>query len=113
MKFRFTEDDFGSTYINKKSYTRNSVKPTIEYSAEEIEQRITALSNKKVDHKKIFGYVAKVDDNIVYCKYNKDTEEFVTYQKDNGIVSNLSMKTISWREYNSNKYIDYIGEIEN
>ena len=112
MKFRFTDDDFGSTY-SEKSYTRSSVKPTIEYSAEEIEQRATVLSNEKVDHKKIFGYVSKVDDKIVYCKYNKDTEEFVTYQKENGTISNLSMKTISWREYNSNKYIDYIGEIEN
>ena len=109
MKFRVT-DDFDSTYSNRE---RNVVKQQpIEYTAEEIEQRATNLSKEKVDHKKIFGYVAKVDNNIVYCKYNKDTEEFVTYQVINGTISNMSLKMVSWRDYNSNKYIDYIGEIE-
>ena len=112
MKFKLYDEDFTSPLNRDKHFEKHIVKQQeFDYSVEEYEQRADALSRAKVDHKKIFGYIAQRDKNTVYCKYNKDTEEFVVYKLKDNVPYTITFFRRDWRTYNSEKYVDYIGEI--
>lgn len=110
MKFKIV-DDFEEEFTSKQNrQSRNSKHTEIVLTEEEKEQIAKELSDKKIDNKIIFGYVC-IDDlgNMFYCKYNKETEDFVRYCYDRGFHYLLRKK--SWREYTGDKAFDYVGEI--
>ena len=75
----------------------------------QIEKIANSLVHRKIDNKDVFGYVTQSKDkNNVCCKWDKESEVFVIY-KDEKI---LSSKTKTFRQYNSDKAVEYIDEIK-
>ena len=68
------------------------------------------LINKPVDYRNIFGYVSQENQLIVYNKYDKISNIFVSYIKDSNKI--VRSKLYSIREFNIEKAINYFSEID-
>ena len=94
-------------------------------NADEYEARADALARSQVDDKTIFGY--EIDPNSYsnkdkewssrrFCKYNKETEEYVVYAgfsilTDEPII--LSFYKMPFREFETKKAINFLDVIPN
>lgn len=121
----FKNDMLEERFTSAASKKRHFYSHTGETSAdkqkiEEYEAAADALALKPVDHKNILGY--EVDPNSFkqrdmkdrrFCKYNKATGEYVVYGgftfEGEPIV--ISFYHISWRDYQTKKYTNYLDEI--
>lgn len=108
MKFKF-DDDFDDIVIrrNHKVY-RNSKDYETDVITDELAYN---LSTSKIDNRIVFGYIALVDDEFVFCKYNKESCIFVIYKynKDDVVIIKTCYK--EWRSYTGDRGIEYIDEI--
>lgn len=74
------------------------------------DEMITKLVSTKVNHKDILGYVRLNSKNEEeYCKYDKTTELYVVYDKENNIIEK---RLKLWREYSGDKAFEYYNEID-
>ena len=72
------------------------------------DKMVEQLVNSKIDNKVIFGYVRKnINGGIEICKYNKQTELFVSYDKNDILSKRLKL----WREYTGDKVVEYYDEV--
>lgn len=97
-------------YIDYSKSSRAKKSKQVELSKEEIENLAKGLINKPVDHKNIFGYVSQENRLIVYNKYDKISNIFVSYIKDSNKI--IRSKLYSIREFNIEKAINYFSEID-
>lgn len=104
MKFKF--EDAYDYYVEPKT---RKVKNNNEPSLEQILSLAKDLLHKKVDYKNIFGYELKKNDIDCACKWDNKSEVFVCYKKNNNEIVEYRLK--SFREFNSDKSIEYMGEI--
>ena len=125
-KFILSEDTalderFTSASSRKDHFYRHSSK-TLATPAElrDYEQQADELAATPVDYQTIFGYEIDLSTNKKskgfgrrFAKYNKATELFVVYAGVNsaGEPVVISAYPMSWREYNSKRAINYLGEI--
>ena len=116
MKFKIA-DDFDEEFTSQRNrdahYDKHVQKnKEFQYSPEEYEKRADQLSRTPVDNKKIFGYVSMTrEGRTAYCKYNRETEEFVVYALRDNTPYTITMYRKNWREYTGDKAIEYFGEI--
>ena len=114
MKFRLVTNEEFTSIINRDAhYDKHVVKgKQFRYSPEEYEERADILQKSKVDNKTIFGYQSLTrEGRTANCKYNRDTEEFVVYTIRNGTPCTITFYKKDWREFNSDKAIEYFDEI--
>lgn len=72
----------------------------------------TRLAGANVDYDKVLGYLATTPNHhLVYCKYNKKTENFVVYFYHESVSTIVTFFKKSWREYEGEKWADYYDEI--
>ena len=118
------EERFTSAKSKKQHfYDHTKTKSATQQEIDAYEAAADALALKPVDHKIIFGYEVDPESYAShtphemrarrFCKYNKDTEEYVVYgglsQEGEPIV--ISFYHISWREFQAKKYTNYLDEI--
>lgn len=107
---KFSQQFFDADFDNNKKVkiVTNNINYEVELNKEENKDLINKIIQSPVDYKNIFGYkmLAK-DKSIIYCKYKKDTEDFITY-KGNKIISYMKK---TFRSFNGEKYINYVDEI--
>lgn len=104
----FDREDREYIDYNKSSHVKKSKQ--VELSKEEIENLAKDLINKPVDYRNIFGYVSQENQLIVYNKYDKISNIFVSYIKDSNKI--VRSKLYSIREFNIEKAINYFSEID-
>ena len=97
-------------YIDYSKSSRVKKSKQVELSKEEIENLAKDLINKPVDYRNIFGYVSQENQLIVYNKYDKIYNIFVSYIKDSNKI--VRSKFYSIREFNIEKAINYFSEID-
>lgn len=97
-------------YIDYSKSSRVKKSKQVELSKEEIENLAKDLINKPVDYRNIFGYVSQENQLIVYNKYDKISNIFVSYIKDSNKI--VRSKLYSIREFNIEKAINYFSEID-
>lgn len=115
------DERFTSAASRKDHFYRHSSKTSA--SPAELrayEQQADELAAAPVDYQTIFGYEIDLSMNKKskgfgrrFAKYNKATELFVVYAGVNlaGEPIVISAYPMSWREYNSKRAINYLGEI--
>ena len=100
-----------------RHYSETSAKPE---ELRDYEQQADELALRPVDYRNIFGYEIDLSMNKKskgygrrFAKYNKATELFVVYAGVDlaGEPIVISAYPMSWREYNSKRAINYLGEI--
>lgn len=101
MKDYFTEEEV-TTKKNKKHYVKNNQTEEIQ----DIYESINKLKAENIDNKRIFGYVAMYNGNIVICKYDKKTGLFINLSRDK-----MKYEFLSWGEYQGRKAYEYYDEI--
>ena len=107
-------DEESTSEKNRQSHYNKRIKDEkqFDYSEEEYEKRADELSRSRIDNKNIFGYISlTIENKNAYCKYNKNTEEFVVYSLRDGVPCDITMCRKTWREYTGDKAIEYFGEI--
>lgn len=104
----FDREDREYIDYNKSSRTKKSKQ--VELSREEIENLAKGLINKPIDYKNIFGYISQENQLIIYNKYDKTSNIFVSYIKDSNKI--IRSKLCSIREFNIEKAINYFSEID-
>ena len=115
------DERFTSAASRKDHFYRHSSK-TSATPAElvDYEQQADELASTPVDYQTIFGYEIDLSTNKKsksygrrFAKYNKATELFVVYAGVNqaGEPVVISAYPMSWRDYNSKRAINYLGEI--
>jgi hypothetical protein len=118
------EERFTSAKSKKQHfYDHTKTKLATQQEIDAYEAAADALALRPVDHKIIFGYEVDPESYAShtphemrarrFCKYNKDTEEYVVYgglsQEGEPIV--ISFYHISWQEFQAKKYTNYLDEI--
>ena len=116
MKFPVIEDfdeEFTSPENKKRHYNkRNRQGQYLDVTADRYEDIADKLSRKRIDNQNIFGYISLTQKNKnAYCKYNKNTEDFVVYTRRNNEPYTITMYKKDWRQYNADKAIEYFDEI--
>lgn len=113
---QFSSDYSKQTHYNKHVVTGNNKEKKVFHNInqDEYEALADTLAITPVDNKNIFGYESEdISGKISYVKWNKTTEVFVAYTYDEGnpdpIIKSCYVKT--FREYNGDKTIQYMGEI--
>ena len=119
LKERFTSANSKKQHF----YDHTKAKSTTRQAIEAYEAAADALALRPVDHKIIFGYEVDPESYAShtphemrarrFCKYNKDTEEYVVYGglSQDGEPIIISFYYISWREFQAKKYTNYLDEI--
>lgn len=69
------------------------------------------LSEKKVDNKNIFGFIAVKNNKNIFVKWDKENEFYVEYILELNSTKILSYSHKSLREYNAEKAMNYFDEI--
>ena len=116
MSFKRTKEDFEeeftSQYNLENHYDKHVVKrKEYDVTPEEYEAIADKLQRTPIDNKNIFGYISEVDGKEAYVKWNKATEDFVVYTYKNNIPYTISLYKKTYREYNSEMWDSYVGEI--
>ncbi len=106
MKAKF-EDDF--EYVTRKPKKKFIRKYQEELDTQKVEELAKKLIQQSVDYKNIFGY--ELEKNNIRCisKWNKQSEVFVCYKKQDNTIIETRQKT--YREFNCDKAVEYIDEI--
>lgn len=115
MKFKRDKnyDDFDTDYnvnYNSKKKVRQQEDT---WTKDDYEHYSNILILTPVNHKDIDGYVIEVDGEIQYCKYDMNSQLFVNYRITDNKVEIIKSYKRSYRDYQGNKYIEYIDEISN
>lgn len=116
MKFSLIEDfeeQFTSPKNKDTHYTkRQNQNQYTDITKDEYEAIADKLSKTPIDNKRVFGYMSITKEGkTAYCKYDKQTEDFVVYTIKDSIPYTITMYKKSWRQYNSEKSISYFDEI--
>lgn len=116
MKFSLIEDfeeQFTSLKNKEKHYTkRQNQKQYTDITKDEYEDIADKLSRKSIDNKNIFGYVSLTKEGkTAFCKYDKNTQDFVVYTYKDSKPYTITMYKKDWRQFNSDKAIEYFDEI--
>lgn len=106
MKLRF-DDDFYELEEKPRVIQKNRN----ELTPEQIQEKAKDLLNKKVDYKKIFGYVTELNSQPCNVKWDKDSEVCVYYNQVDKKQNIIKCLVKSFRAYNSDKSIEYFDEI--
>lgn len=115
MLFRLVEnlyEKFNNHYNLEDHYYRHIVlNKEYDWTMDEYEKNAEILMYTPVDNRTIFGYVQDRPNNPL-CKYNKETELFVSYFIDrHGIPRTITAFRRDWRTYTSQKCKEYWDEL--
>ena len=109
MKFKFDED---VEYYPSKKQNHYVKKQINELTEQQIENIANDLVNKKVDHRKIFGYIAEKDDTQYFVKWDKESEVCIYYNVINNELKIIKSLVKSFRDFNGEKLDEYYDELE-